>query len=69
MPLLRGKFHTPDHDIQLHIGIRKLKIRKAGGAKKVGATRKSRGGQLIIHGFFLTHERKLFHIYHYIPSI
>lgn len=54
MPLLRGKFHTPEHDIQLHGGIRRLKIRRVGGAKEVGATRKDKGGQLMIHGFFLT---------------
>lgn len=54
MSLLRGKFHTPEHDIQFHVGIKNLKIRRAGGAKEVGATGKGRGGQLIIHGFFLT---------------
>lgn len=43
MTLLRGKFHIPEHDIQLHVGIRKLKIRRAGGAKEVGAIGKGKG--------------------------
>lgn len=41
VPPFRGKFHTPAHDMQLQVGIRKLTTRRAGGIEEVGLTGKS----------------------------
>lgn len=48
---LRGKFHTPEHDIRLQIKIRNLKVRGPGGAEEVRTDwqvpLRGRGRQLI----------------------
>lgn len=51
---LEGEFHTPEHDMQLQMGIRKLKTRGAGVTEEVGADwqvpLRGRGRQLIERG-------------------
>lgn len=57
----QGQIPDPENDMQLHVGIRKLKTRRAREAKEVGADWqvpwRGRGGKLIkrreIHGFVL----------------